>query len=192
MDKLPLIHAGVDEAGRGPLAGPVVAAAVIPGADIDLSGIRDSKKMSEKKREYWYEVITGQALAWSVVAMTPAEIDKLNILQATLKAMRLAVEQLNYQPKLVLIDGNQSPELSLPVRTVVGGDDIHPAISAASVLAKVYRDRVMYDLDQKFPDYGFAKHKGYPTPQHLAALREYGPTPHHRQSFSPVKQLMLL
>ena len=192
MDKLPLNHAGVDEAGRGPLAGPVVAAAVIAGMDIDLEGIRDSKKLSEKQRNHWYEVITEQAQSWSVVAFAPADIDRLNILQATMLAMQRAVQQLDTKPKLVLIDGNKAPELSVPVKTVIGGDDIYPAISAASVLAKVYRDKLMRELDSAFPQYGFAKHKGYPTPQHLAALKEHGPCPHHRRSFSPVKQLSLL
>ena len=192
MEKLPLNHAGVDEAGRGPLAGPVVAAAVIAGMDIDLEGIRDSKKLSEKQRNHWYEVITEQAQSWSVVALAPADIDRLNILQATMLAMQRAVQQLDTKPKLVLIDGNKAPELSVPVKTVIGGDDIYPAISAASVLAKVYRDKLMRELDSAFPQYGFAKHKGYPTPQHLAALKEHGPCPHHRRSFSPVKQLSLL
>jgi ribonuclease HII len=189
---IPLCHAGVDEAGRGPLAGPVVTAAVIPGTQLDLTGIRDSKKLTEKRRNEWFARITAQAEAHCIVVVTPAEIDQMNILQATLDGMRRAVEGLTVVPELVLVDGNKAPKVDLPLRTVVGGDDIHAAISAASVLAKVTRDRLMVALDGEFPQYGFAKHKGYPTPQHLKALREHGATPHHRQSFGPVKKQLSL
>lgn len=191
-DTIPACHAGVDEAGRGPLAGPVVTAAVIPGQQLDLSGIRDSKKLTEKRRNEWFTRILEQAAAHCIVVVSPAEIDEMNILQATLDGMRRAVEGLNITPELVLVDGNKAPKIELPVQTVVGGDDIHAAISAASVLAKVTRDRLMVALDGEYPQYGFAKHKGYPTPQHLKALREHGATPHHRQSFGPVKQLPLI
>ncbi|GAB4181602.1 MAG: ribonuclease HII [Wenzhouxiangellaceae bacterium] len=188
---LPLLHAGVDEAGRGPLAGPVVAAAVIPGEQLDLSGIRDSKKLSEKRRDEWYERITSTAHGWAIAIVDVAEIDELNILRASLEAMRRAVADLADIPQLVLVDGNQQPPIALPTRAIVGGDDIVPAISAASVLAKMTRDRLMIELDASYPQYGFARHKGYPTPQHLQALREHGPCPCHRRSFAPVKQLSL-
>ena len=189
---IPLCHAGVDEAGRGPLAGPVVAAAVITGPLLELNGIRDSKKLSEKQRNLWFERITAQAQAWAIAIVEPAEIDQLNILHASLEAMRRAILQLTTVPELVLVDGNKLPPLELPARAVVGGDNIHPAISAASVLAKVTRDRIMCELDTRYPQYGFARHKGYPTAQHLQALQAHGPTPVHRQSFGPVRQLNLL
>lgn len=189
---LPVNHAGVDEAGRGPVAGPVVAAAVIAGPRLDLTDIRDSKKLSPAQRERWYGQITKQAAAWAVAIVEVAEIDQLNILRASLEAMRRAVAKLTTAPELVLVDGNQPPPIDLPLHTIVGGDDLYPAISAASVLAKVTRDRIMVELDRDYPQYGFARHKGYPTPQHLQALREHGPTPVHRRSFAPVRQLLLL
>lgn len=191
-EKLPLLTAGTDEAGRGPLAGPVVAAAVILGKQFDTTGLRDSKKLSQKQREKWHQLIITEAYAYSICVTDAREIDRINILQASLEAMRKAIEQIMPQPRLVLVDGNQVPNLSMPMRAIVGGDDLYPAISAASVVAKVTRDQIMLKLHEEYPQYGFDKHKGYPTPQHLAALREHGPCPAHRRSFGPVKQLSLL
>lgn len=192
MTELPQLHAGVDEAGRGPLAGPVVAAAVIPGNKLDLKGIRDSKRLSEKKREQWYEDITQRARSWAVSIVGVEDIDEMNILRASLEAMRRAVNDLGFIPEMVVVDGHMTPSLDLPMQAIVGGDDIIPAISAASVLAKVTRDRLMRELDLQYPQYGFAKHKGYPTARHLEALQEHGPCPAHRRSFAPVRQLSLL
>lgn len=191
-EKLPLLTAGTDEAGRGPLAGPVVAAAVILGKQFDTAGLRDSKKLSQKQREKWHQLIITEAYAYSICVTDAQEIDRINILQASLEAMRKAIEQIMPQPRLVLVDGNQVPNLSMPARAIVGGDDLYPAISAASIVAKVTRDQIMLKLHAEYPQYGFDKHKGYPTPQHLAALREHGPCPAHRRSFGPVKQLSLL
>jgi ribonuclease HII len=179
--------AGVDEAGRGPLAGPVVVAAVILDPDRPIDGLADSKKLSETRREALYPRIIEGALAWSVIEVTPAEIDRLNILQATLLGMRRAVESLAPAPHLALIDGNRAPTLPCPSRTVIGGDALEPAISAASILAKVTRDRHMRALHQRFPEYGFDQHKGYPTAGHLEALARLGPCAHHRRSFAPVR-----
>ena len=174
---------GVDEAGRGPLAGPVFAAAVILPADKEIPGLNDSKKLSEKKREALYDVIRQEALAYCVASASEAEIDELNILGATFLAMHRAVEGLSQVPELVLVDGNQDPRLGLPTETVIKGDGQSQAIAAASILAKVSRDRYMLELDQQYPEYDFKKHKGYPTKEHYAAILEYGVSPVHRKTF---------
>jgi len=182
--------AGVDEAGRGPLAGPVVVAAVIldPGRPID--GLADSKKLSAARREALYALIVEQALAWSVCEVSPAEIDRLNILHATLLGMQRAVAALDPAPQLALIDGNRAPALRCPARAVIGGDALEAAISAASIVAKVTRDRCMVALHRRFPDYGFDRHKGYPTAEHLDRLARLGPCEQHRRSFAPVRNLL--
>ena len=181
--------AGVDEAGRGPLAGPVYAAAVILDPLNPIEGLTDSKLLSAKKRETLCECIEQNALSFAVAFATANEIDDVNILQASLLAMKRAVEQLHMTPSKVLVDGNQSPNLSIPTQTIIKGDLTEPAISAASILAKVYRDRVMITLDKQYPLYGFAQHKGYPTKQHREAIEANGITPIHRRSFAPCKQL---
>lgn len=183
--------AGVDEVGRGPLCGPVVTAAVILDPQRPIEGLKDSKKLSEKKREALAQQIREQALAWCVARADVAEIDQLNILHATMLAMRRAVEGLNVQPDIALIDGNRCPQLDVPCQAVVKGDDQVPAIAAASILAKVARDNEMVELDRQYPGYGIAGHKGYPTPKHLKALAELGATPAHRRSFKPVQQSLL-
>ncbi len=183
--------AGVDEVGRGPLAGDVVAAAVILDPQRPVSGLRDSKKLSEAKREALAEEIRERALSWSVARATVAEIDTLNILQASLLAMHRAVEGLSLQPGYVLVDGNRLPRWNYPSEPVVKGDDRVPAIAAASILAKVQRDREMVALEAEFPGYGFAAHKGYPTAAHLEALRKLGVCPVHRRSFKPVRELLV-
>ena len=185
----PLI-AGVDEVGRGPLAGPVVAAAVILNPQQPITGLKDSKKLSKKKREELTYVIKQQAYAWAIGRAEVEEIDKINILQASLLAMQRAVEQLSTIPDIVLIDGNQKPDLAYPMETIIGGDAKVPAISAASIVAKVTRDTEMLDWDQLYPGYGLAQHSGYPTKQHLQALQTLGVTPIHRKSFKPVSQLL--
>ena len=175
---------GVDEAGRGPLAGDVYAAAVILDPEKPLiEGLNDSKKMSEKKRDQLFDAITASCLAYAVASASVEEIETYNILQAAMLAMKRAVEQLPIVPGLVLVDGNRLPELSVPAQTVVKGDATSASIAAASILAKVSRDRTMYELDKQYPMYGFAKHKGYGTKAHYAALAEYGPCPAHRPSF---------
>ena len=174
---------GVDEAGRGPLAGPVCAAAVILPPDVELPGLNDSKKLSEKKRELLFPMIQEQAVAWSVAFASVEEIEELNILRATFLAMNRAIAGLNVKPDLALIDGNQNREIAIPSRTVVHGDARCACIAAASILAKVSRDRLMKELAVRYPQYGFEKHKGYGTKAHYAALREYGPCPIHRKSF---------
>ncbi|QIC80395.1 ribonuclease HII [Acinetobacter indicus] len=185
--------AGVDEAGRGPLVGTVVAAAVILDPNNPIAGLNDSKKLSEKKREKLFIEIQEKALAWAIAEASPAEIDELNILQASLLAMRRAVEALQLQPDQVLVDGNKIPQgLSMPCEAVVGGDALHAEISAASILAKVTRDRQMLELDQKFPQFGFAKHKGYPTKAHFEAIALHGVTTEHRRSFGPVRKALAL
>lgn len=184
-----MIVAGVDEAGRGPLAGPVVVAAVVLNPERLIDGLDDSKKLNEKRREELFPLIIERSLAWSVVAIEPAEIDRINILQATLLGMQQAVGQLLPPPSLALIDGNQAPQLNCAVRTIVQGDSLEPAISAASILAKVTRDRLMKKLHIDYPDYGFDRHKGYPTADHLARLARYGPCPIHRRSFAPVRKV---
>lgn len=174
---------GVDEAGRGPLAGPVAAAAVILPPGLVIPGLNDSKKLSEKKREALYAVITQEALDWSVGLASAAEIDEYNILQATFLAMRRAVAGLGEPPDYLLVDGNQDPTAGLPTATLVGGDARAACISAASILAKVTRDRMLREMDSVYPGYGFARHKGYGTAAHYEALSRYGLTPEHRRSF---------
>lgn len=184
--------AGVDEVGRGPLAGDVVTAAVILDPQNPIEGLRDSKKLSPKRREQLAERIREQALAWSVARASVAEIDELNILQASLLAMHRAVEALQPQPGYVLVDGNKLPRWQYASEPVVKGDDRVPAIAAASILAKVQRDSELVQLAQEYPGYGFETHKGYPTAAHLLALRTLGVTPVHRKTFAPVKNLLAL
>ncbi len=179
--------AGVDEAGRGPLAGPVFAAAVVLHPERPIDGLRDSKVLGAARREALAETIRERAHAWAVAQASVEEIDTLNILQATLLAMRRAVDALAVAPTLALVDGNRAPRLRCEVRTIVGGDALEPAISAASILAKTERDRCMIELHDLFPCYGFDRHKGYPAPGHLQALREHGPCVHHRRSYAPVR-----
>lgn len=182
--------AGVDEVGRGPLIGDVVAAAVILDPDNPIEGLMDSKKLSEKRREQLSAEIKEKALAWSIAVATPAEIDQLNILHATMLAMRRAVLDLKTKPDFVYVDGNRCPEIPFPVEAVVKGDSKVAEISAASIIAKVHRDHQMIELDARFPQYQFAKHKGYPTPDHLRLIEEHGVLPEHRRSFGPVKRLV--
>ena len=182
----PGLMAGVDEAGRGPLAGPVVAAAVILDPFNPITGLADSKKLTPLRREKLYDEIQAKALCCSIAMATVEEIDRLNILQATLLAMKRAVESLRLKPAKVLVDGNQLPLLLILAEAIVKGDALVPAISAASILAKVYRDRWCSDYDLQYPQYGFAGHKGYGTAAHLAALRQHGACPQHRRSFAPV------
>ena len=184
--------AGVDEAGRGPLAGPVVAAAVILDERNPIKGLADSKKLTAKRREKLFDEIRAKALCCSIAEASVEEIDHLNILQATLLAMRRAVEGLRLKPKLVLVDGNRIPMLEMLAEAIVKGDSRVPAISAASILAKVHRDRWCAELDLKYPQYGFAGHKGYGTLAHMAALREHGACPQHRLSFRPVSLVGVL
>ncbi|MCB1906862.1 MAG: ribonuclease HII [Rhodocyclaceae bacterium] len=186
----PLLTCGVDEAGRGPLCGPVVAAAVILDPAAPISGLADSKKLSAKRREQLAAEIRAKALAWAVSEASVAEIDRLNILHASLLAMRRAVAALSPAPELALIDGNRCPELACEARAVVGGDAVEAAISAASILAKTERDAGMVALDARHPEYGLAAHKGYPTAAHLAALRRHGVRDFHRRSFAPVRALL--
>ena len=174
---------GVDEAGRGPLAGPVYAAAVLLRPGQHFEGLDDSKKLTEKKREALYARVTAEALGWSVAFATAEEIDALNILNATYLAMNRDIEGLSPAPSFALIDGNRSEGIRLPNRTVVGGDGVYEAIAAASVLAKVTRDRFMLELAEQYPEYAFEKHKGYGTKLHYERLREFGPSPVHRRSF---------
>jgi ribonuclease HII len=183
-----MLIAGVDEAGRGPLAGPVVAAAVILDPRRPIAGLRDSKLLSATSRDRLAAEVRAHALAWAVARADVAEIDALNILQATLLAMRRAVEALAPVPTEALIDGNHCPALAIPARAIVRGDRTVPAISAASILAKTARDALLVELDARYPGYGFAQHKGYGTPVHLAALERYGPCHAHRRSFAPVAQ----
>lgn len=185
----PGLVAGVDEAGRGPLAGPVVAAAVILDELHPIQGLADSKKLSPVRREKLYHEIRAKALCCSIAEASVEEIDRLNILQATLLAMRRAVEGLRLKPVKVLVDGNRLPVLDVLAEAIVKGDAKIPAISAASILAKVHRDRWCADYDRVFPQYGFATHKGYGTAEHLAALNEHGACPQHRKSFAPVANL---
>ncbi len=182
--------AGVDEVGRGPLIGAVVAGAVVLDPEKPISGLTDSKKLSEKRRECLAEEIRDKALAWSLGRSEPEEIDQINILQASLLAMQRAVQTLPLQLDGAFVDGNRAPMLPCPVATVVKGDLYIPAISAASILAKVARDKEMSELDQQYPGYGLAGHKGYPTKAHREALQRLGPTPQHRRSFGPVKALL--
>ena len=182
--------AGVDEAGRGPLAGPVVAAAVILDELQPIAGLADSKKLSAARRERLFDEIRARALACCIAEASVEEIDRLNILQATMLAMRRAVEGLRLPPQRVLVDGNRCPPLLLPVEAIVQGDAKVPAISAASILAKVYRDRLCLALHEAYPDYGFATHKGYPTAEHLSALARHGACEAHRRSYAPVRAVL--
>ena len=183
---------GVDEAGRGPLAGPVVAAAVILDPRQPIDGLNDSKKLTAARRETLAVEIREKALAWAVAEASVQEIDRINILQASLLAMQRAVSGLSLMPEKALVDGNKCPVLACPVEAIVGGDGKLAAIAAASILAKTVRDAQMQELHVLYPQYGFDRHKGYPTALHLAALREHGISPVHRRSYGPVAQLMLL
>jgi len=182
--------AGVDEAGRGPLAGPVVVAAVMLPDKYTLQGMDDSKRLSPETRESLFPQIQSEALSWAIEIVDVEEIDRINILRATFKGMQRAVSTLQPQPTLTLVDGNRAPELSCEVHTIIEGDHWVPAISAASILAKVTRDRMMQDWHREFPDYGFDRNKGYPTPEHLRLLKEHGPCPIHRRTFAPVRELL--
>ena len=183
-----ILIAGVDEAGRGPLVGSVFAAAVILPEKYDLPGLDDSKKLSEKKRDELEILIKNQAIAYAISFADNNEILRLNILHATMAAMKRAIEMLNPQPQSVLIDGNRIPKnLSMPAQAIIGGDAKIAAISAASILAKTARDREMYELHEQFPQYGFNKHKGYGTKAHLVAIERYGVLPQHRRDFAPVR-----
>jgi len=182
------LRCGVDEAGRGPLAGPVVAAAVILDPARPIIGLNDSKVLSAKVREALYEQIIERAMAFSIAEASVAEIDEINILHATMLAMRRAVVGLSIMPELALIDGNRCPTLPIRTEAVIGGDALIDSISAASILAKVTRDRLLHDLHEQHPEYGFSAHMGYGTPQHLAALMTHGPCGHHRRSFAPVRE----
>lgn len=191
MEQTNLFVAGVDEAGRGPLVGSVVAAAVILDPDHPIAGLNDSKKLTEKKREKLFVEIKEKALAWSIAEASHQEIDEINILQASLLAMRRAVEGLKIPPEHVLVDGNKVPKgLQMSCDAVVGGDALHAEISAASILAKVTRDHEMVELDQQYPQFGFAKHKGYPTKAHYEAIAEHGVIDQHRRSYGPVKKAL--
>jgi ribonuclease HII len=187
---LPGLMAGVDEAGRGPLAGPVFAAAVILDDLLPIQGLADSKKLTPKKREHLYEIIKAQALCFCVATASVEEIDQLNILQATMLAMQRAVKGLRLKPSKVLVDGNRLPVLDIRAEAIVKGDSTVPSISAASILAKVERDRWCVEVDAQFPNYGFLTHKGYGTQMHLRALQEHGPCVLHRRSFAPVAKLL--
>ena len=180
------IRAGIDEAGRGCLAGPVVAGAVILPPGYDLPGLTDSKKLSPRRRAVLAQAIKAQAVSWALGFSWPAEIDRINILQATLTAMSRALGALRVRPELVLVDGNRPFRASVPLRAVVGGDAIHPCISAASILAKTFRDELLERMDERYPGYGLAVHKGYGTREHLDALRRLGPSPAHRKTFRGV------
>lgn len=174
---------GIDEAGRGPLAGPVCAAAVILPRDVVIEGLNDSKKLSDAKRRSLFDVITREAYAYGIAFASETEIDEVNILNATFLAMERAVAALGLHPDIALVDGNRRPPFGMPVQTIVGGDGLSASIAAASILAKVTRDRLMEALDSQYPQYGFAVHKGYGTKRHYAALNEFGPCPIHRRSF---------
>jgi ribonuclease HII len=185
---------GVDEAGRGPLVGAVVAGAVVLDPNNPIEGLKDSKKLTAARREYLYEQIMEKAKAWGVGEASPLEIDQINILQATMLAMRRAIEDLAIRlgtwPDKALIDGNRCPELPIAAEAIVKGDAKEPAISAASIVAKVTRDRQMMSLHERHPEYGFAQHMGYPTEAHFAALKQYGACDQHRRSFSPVRKVL--
>lgn len=177
------IICGVDEAGRGPLAGPVFVAAVVLPPNLMIDGLNDSKKLSEKKREILYDEIKSLAVACNVAFATEREIDEINILNATFLAMKRAITGLNLQPDVVLVDGNRSPDLNVPTQTIVKGDSLSASIAAASILAKVERDRLMKNLSKKYPEYNFEKHKGYGTKMHIDLIKKYGPCEIHRKSF---------
>lgn len=182
--------AGVDEVGRGPLAGPVVAAAVILDPSKPIQGLADSKKISEKKREALFDEITEKALSYSISEASVSEIDELNILHASMLAMKRAVDRLPVVPEYLLVDGNRCPSVNMPAEAVVKGDDRVECISAASIIAKVYRDRLMVELDTQYPGYGLAKHKGYPTKAHVEALKNLGVNELYRRTFKPVSSLI--
>ena len=188
--KITGLVAGVDEAGRGPLAGPVVAAAVILDDQNPIAGLADSKKLSAARREWLFDEIRAKALCCSIAQASVEEIEQLNILQATLLAMKRAVQGLRLTPKKVLVDGNRLPVLSMMAEAIVQGDALVPSISAASILAKVHRDRWCATMDLAYPQYGFSKHKGYGTAQHLAALQLHGACPEHRKTFRPVAEVL--
>jgi len=190
LANLPLPVAGVDEVGRGPLAGNVVAAAVILQKNSQIFGLDDSKSLTPKKRKFLYSLITNNALHWSVGRASVEEIDQRNILKATLLAMDRAVQGLKVIPSFILVDGNQLPDWEYPSWAIIGGDRTIPEISAASIIAKVTRDLELEELDAIYPGYGFARNKGYPTKEHLNALKQLGPTDVHRKSFEPVKRLL--
>ena len=174
---------GTDEAGRGPLCGPVVAAAVILPRDVEIEGLNDSKKLTEKKREKLFDIIKEKAVAYAIAEASPAEIDEINILNASMLAMKRAIDALAIKADFALIDGNCSRGFDIPTQTIVKGDSISASIAAASILAKVTRDRQCEELDKLYPEYNIAKHKGYPTKDHMDAVRKYGPAPIHRMSF---------
>jgi ribonuclease HII len=181
---------GLDEAGRGPLAGAVFAAAVILDPNKPIAGLADSKKLSEKKRDFLAGEIKEKAYAWAIASCSAEEIDEINILQASLLAMKRAVESLSLQPDELLVDGLHCPKLSIPMRAIVQGDSKEACISAASILAKTARDAELYILDEQYPQYGFAKHKGYPTPLHMQMLALHGVLPIHRKTYAPVRRLL--
>lgn len=181
---------GIDEAGRGPLAGPVSAAAVILNEKTPIAGLMDSKKLSAKKRDTLYNDIIGNAYAYGIGLASADEIDQINILQASLLAMQRAVANLPCTPVQALVDGIHGPKLHCPVKCIINGDQLEPAISAASILAKVTRDRIMVEYDQQYPGYGLAQHKGYPTKAHCQALSDLGVTPIHRKCFKPVREVL--
>ena len=185
-----MIILGIDEAGRGPLSGPVVVAGVILNPDKPIDGLGDSKKLSEKKRELLYALIVSQALAYSIVEVSPEEIDIMNILQATLYGMNNVADNLNGRFDKVLVDGNKLPDWSYNSEAIVKGDSKIKEISAASILAKVHRDRICLENDGQYPQYGFAKHKGYPTKEHLGSIKKYGVLDIHRKSYKPVRELL--
>lgn len=180
--------AGVDEAGRGPLAGPVYAAAVIFPKGLVIDGVNDSKKLTEKKREQLYDVIKENAIAYSIVSVDEKEIDEINILNAAMKAFKMALDELSQKADFALLDGNRAPQMDIPYEAVVKGDAKVQAIAAASILAKVERDRYITEMDKIYPQYGFAKHKGYPTKDHKEAVAKYGPSPIHRLTFKGVSE----
>ena len=182
--------AGVDEVGRGPLAGPVVAAAVILDPRRPIDGLKDSKDLSEKRRDHFNEIIRRDALAWALGICSPREIDEHNILHASMLAMKRAVEALETAPDHVQVDGNRCPEISVSVEAIIGGDSTVACISAASIIAKVERDRQMLEWHAQYPEYGFDRHKGYPTKQHMAALERHGVLEIHRRSFAPVRRCL--
>lgn len=186
-----ILHAGVDEAGRGALAGPVVVAAVILDEKQTVTGLADSKILTARRRERIAADIQQYARAWKVVCITPKKIDQINILQASLLGMQRAVAQLDIAPEMVLVDGNRAPDFGIPARAIIKGDATEPAISAASILAKVHRDRLMVKLAERYPGYGFEQHKGYPTQTHRQVLMDIGPCPEHRRSYAPVVQACL-
>jgi ribonuclease HII len=187
-----VLGAGVDEVGRGPLAGDVVTAAVILDPSKLIEGLDDSKKLSEKKREFLFEIIKENALSWSIARCSVDDIDQINILQASLLAMKKAVDGLAVTPEHVWVDGNKMPKWNYAAETVIKGDSRVPAIAAASILAKVTRDREMVAYEEQYPGYGFAAHKGYPTKMHIEALQRLGVTPIHRRSYAPVKKILAL